>query len=88
MITFASLLKGGSAGVVKLVDTLDLGSSAARLGGSSPSARTAEDSNLLLSFLCPGNTGISMDIKKAPSMKALFFYDSHLKQISAQQRNG
>ena len=28
------------AGVVKLVDTLDLGSSAARLGGSSPSART------------------------------------------------
>lgn len=40
MITFASLLKGGSAGVVKLVDTLDLGSSAARLGGSSPSTRT------------------------------------------------
>ena len=29
-----------NAGVVKLVDTLDLGSSAARLGGSSPSART------------------------------------------------
>lgn len=28
------------AGVVKLVDTLDLGSSAARLGGSSPSTRT------------------------------------------------
>ncbi len=28
------------AGVVKLVDTLDLGSSASRLGGSSPSART------------------------------------------------
>ncbi|MEY4280736.1 MAG: hypothetical protein RLZ39_148, partial [Bacteroidota bacterium] len=29
-----------NAGVVKLVDTLDLGSSAARLGGSSPSTRT------------------------------------------------
>jgi hypothetical protein len=29
-----------SAGVVKLVDTLDLGSSAVRLGGSSPSTRT------------------------------------------------
>lgn len=28
------------AGVVKLVDTLDLGSSAARLGGSSPFTRT------------------------------------------------
>ena len=28
------------ASVVKLVDTLDLGSSAARCGGSSPSART------------------------------------------------
>ena len=29
-----------NAGVVELVDTLDLGSSAARLGGSSPSTRT------------------------------------------------
>ena len=28
------------AGVVKLVDTLDLGSSASRLGGSSPFTRT------------------------------------------------
>ena len=28
------------AGVVKLVDTLDLGSSASRRGGSSPSTRT------------------------------------------------
>ena len=30
-----------NAGVVKLVDTLDLGSSASRLGGSSPSTRTS-----------------------------------------------
>ncbi len=30
------------AGVVKLVDTLDLGSSASRRGGSSPSTRTFE----------------------------------------------
>ena len=29
-----------NAGVVKLVDTLDLGSSASRLGGSSPFTRT------------------------------------------------
>ncbi len=29
-----------TAGVVKLVDTLDLGSSALRLGGSSPFTRT------------------------------------------------
>ena len=29
-----------NAGVVELVDTLDLGSSAARFGGSSPSTRT------------------------------------------------
>ncbi len=29
-----------TAGVVELVDTLDLGSSAARRGGSSPSTRT------------------------------------------------
>lgn len=35
--TFASLL---TAGVVKLVDIPDLGSGAARHGGSSPSART------------------------------------------------
>ena len=33
---------GLPAGVVKLVDTLDLGSSAARRGGSTPFARTAE----------------------------------------------
>ena len=32
--------KKQSAGVVKLVDTLDLGSSAVRHGGSSPSTRT------------------------------------------------
>ena len=35
-----SLIQNYSAGVVKLVDTLDLGSSASRLGGSSPSTRT------------------------------------------------
>ena len=32
--------KNWHAGVVELVDTLDLGSSVARLGGSSPFART------------------------------------------------
>lgn len=32
--------KQSHAGVVKLVDTLDLGSSAVRHGGSSPSTRT------------------------------------------------
>ena len=31
------------AGVVKLVDTLDLGSSASRLGGSSPFTRTQKN---------------------------------------------
>lgn|GEM_PF-461490 len=36
------LCRPNNAGVVKLVDTLDLGSSAVRLGGSSPSARTNE----------------------------------------------
>jgi hypothetical protein len=40
----------GKAGVVKLVDTLDLGSSAARLGGSSPSARTAGRQYLVTVF--------------------------------------
>ena len=34
------------AGVVKLVDTLDLGSSALRLGGSSPFTRTKKNLNL------------------------------------------
>lgn len=38
MFTFAL----PNAGVAKLVDALDLGSSALRLGGSSPSARTEE----------------------------------------------
>src|SRR5699024_12237165 len=37
--TFALFLRL-SAGVVKLVDTLDLGSNAERLGGSSPFTRT------------------------------------------------
>lgn len=37
-ITFAAS-KTGHAGVDELVDTLDLGSSVARLGGSSPFAR-------------------------------------------------
>lgn len=73
MITFASLLKGGSAGVVKLVDTLDLGSSAARLGGSSPSARTAEDSNLLLSFFMPGEYGDINGHKKSAFDEGAFF---------------
>ena len=48
MPIFASLFKRGlfnkgfylPAGVVKLVDTLDLGSSASRHGGSSPFTRT------------------------------------------------
>ena len=39
MIIFAILI---FAGVVKLVDTLDLGSSASRCEGSSPFARTKE----------------------------------------------
>lgn len=43
-------LYGNVAGVVKLVDTLDLGSSASRLGGSSPSTRTyvLRDENTVL----------------------------------------
>ncbi len=39
-----------NAGVVKLVDTLDLGSSAARLGGSSPSTRTK--TQRAVTFIC------------------------------------
>ena len=39
-IIFAPLSKQHFAGVVKLVDTLDLGSSASRRGGSSPFTRT------------------------------------------------
>ena len=38
------------AGVVKLVDTLDLGSSASRRGGSSPFTRTQKNLNTLLRF--------------------------------------
>ena len=38
---FCSPFNGKGAGVVKLVDTLDLGSSAARCVGSSPIARTS-----------------------------------------------
>ena len=43
------------AGVVKLVDTLDLGSSAARLGGSSPSTRTRMNLTLGSDFFLPKN---------------------------------
>ena len=39
------------AGVVKLVDTLDLGSSASRRGGSSPFTRTYKTSTLVEVFL-------------------------------------
>ena len=42
LIIFAQL--NFNAGVVKLVDTLDLGSSASRLGGSSPFTRTKKTS--------------------------------------------
>ena len=42
MFIFASLFKGCLAGVVELVDTLDLGSSAARCGSSSLPARTKQ----------------------------------------------
>ena len=41
--------KFGIAGVVELVDTLDLGSSAARCESSSLSARTVQKSHLILS---------------------------------------
>gem|GEM_PF-1609651 len=41
-----SNLVGSIADVAKLVDALDLGSSAARHGGSSPSIRTAQALNL------------------------------------------
>lgn len=36
------------AGMVELVDTLDLGSSAERRGGSSPSARTISELTILI----------------------------------------
>ena len=45
MIIFAIL---NFAGVVKLVDTLDLGSSASRCEGSSPFARTKKKLQLVL----------------------------------------
>jgi hypothetical protein len=48
------------AGVVKLVDTLDLGSSASRCEGSSPFARTAiESRDLTLGFFIWGNTWVT-----------------------------
>ena len=40
LIIFASRLRSVLADVVELVDTLDLGSSAARRGGSTPFIRT------------------------------------------------
>ena len=41
------------AGVVKLVDTLDLGSSASRRGGSSPFTRTLKTSTVVGVFYFP-----------------------------------
>ena len=40
-----------TAGVVKLVDTLDLGSSASRRGGSSPFTRTEKPSKWRVFFM-------------------------------------
>ncbi len=48
-----SVVKGYNAGVVELVDTLDLGSSAARCESSSLSARTAKEKpNRLIRLFC------------------------------------
>ena len=44
-------LQAIKAGVVKLVDTLDLGSSASRRGGSSPFTRTKKPQNFVEVFL-------------------------------------
>ncbi len=46
LIYFCSAEKAISAGVAKLVDALDLGSSVGRRGGSSPFARTGWKSRL------------------------------------------
>jgi hypothetical protein len=43
--------KTGDAGVAKLVDVSDLGSDAARHGGSSPSTRTGTVNSLLENFI-------------------------------------
>ena len=40
------------AGVAELVDALDLGSSAARRGGSSPFTRTLKPHVLIMRFFC------------------------------------
>ena len=40
------------AGVAELVDVLDLGSSAARRGGSSPFTRTLKPHELTMRFFC------------------------------------
>ena len=63
-----AVLKGGmfgkniNAGMVELVDTLDLGSSAARRGGSTPFTRTPKQTKwykiLLMPFLILGKTTI------------------------------
>jgi hypothetical protein len=45
-----SLLIGSNADVAKLVDALDLGSSAARHGGSSPSIRTVIEPSITSCF--------------------------------------
>ena len=49
----SSLIQGlYTAGVVELVDTLDLGSSAVRCVGSSPSTRTIYQINMSLGCVC------------------------------------
>ena len=48
------------AGMVELVDTLDLGSNAARRGGSSPFSRTRDEGNSFVSFFQ------NIDAKMAP----------------------
>ena len=48
-----SALTASIASVVELVDTLDLGSSASRRGGSSPFSRTINIDNQQLTMLLP-----------------------------------
>ena len=62
-------LQSTRAGVVKLVDTLDLGSSASRRGGSSPFTRTPKTSTVVGVFLFP----------------SLFFYKNTISQVFSQR---
>jgi hypothetical protein len=71
------------AGVVELADTLDLGSSAARRGGSSPLTRTSFSSFSRNASLLTDLSPFTIFVRR-PIARFLFVFDSVIVEAAAK----